>query len=296
MRARIGIVVLAGSLGAGTNASAQLRASELASVSQTVDGTRMTIEYSRPRARGRNPLFGTRIVQWNEVWTPGANYATTFQASRDVKINGKPVPKGAYSVWMVVRKEGDWTLVLDPRVRLFHMAHPDSTAQQIRFPIKVTQQQPPLEALTWWFPDVRDDGAQLAMQWGTYRATMDVAVERSLVTTTSRDVAADYLGRFAGIDSTVAGKPPQRFTMNITHENGVLRGLFDPADDYLKKFALIRVAADLFTVGVYDKDGTIYEILRPDMMVTFKREAGKVVGFEIRDDDDKLMMTARRVQ
>src|SRR5690349_20114396 len=34
---------------------AQLRLSEAATVSQTIDGTRIIIEYSRPRARGRTP-------------------------------------------------------------------------------------------------------------------------------------------------------------------------------------------------------------------------------------------------
>ncbi|MEO7520196.1 MAG: DUF2911 domain-containing protein, partial [Gemmatimonas sp.] len=269
--------------------------SELASVSQTIDGTKLTVEYSRPRARGRTPLFGTRIVQWDEVWTPGANYATTFQSTRDVKINGANVPKGMYSVWAVVKQEGDWTLVLDPRPRLFHMAHPDSTAQQIRLPVKVTQ-QPSMDVLTWWFPEVRDDGAVLAMGWGTFRATMNVTVEASLVSTTARDVAAAYVGRYEGTDSSDKSKPPQRYSINITHEQGVLRGVFDPTDEYLRKFALLLVGPDLFTVGVYDDGGRIYEVLRPDMMITFKREGGRVVGIEVRDDADNLVSTGRRVR
>lgn len=179
MKTRPGITALVTAIVAGiavaTTASAQIRPSELASVAQTVDGTRMSIEYSRPRARGRSPLFGTRIVPWDETWTPGANYATTFQASKDVKINGKAVPKGTYSVWMVPRKDGDWTLVLDPRARLFHTVHPDSTADQIRLPVKVTQ-EPAIDPLTWSFPEVRDDGVIVSMQWGTYRVSFDVAV------------------------------------------------------------------------------------------------------------------------
>jgi len=104
--------------------SAQIRASEIGVMSQTIDGTKLTVEYSRPRARGRDPLFGTKAVQWDEVWTPGANYATTLEVDRNIKLNGKSVPKGKYSVWMVVKKTGDWTMVLDPRVRLYHMEHP----------------------------------------------------------------------------------------------------------------------------------------------------------------------------
>ena len=87
-----------------------MRASEFATLSQTVDGTTITVEYSRPRTRGRSPVYGTPIVAWGEVWTPGANWATTLDVSNDVAINGHPVPKGKYSVWMEV-EQGDWTVI-----------------------------------------------------------------------------------------------------------------------------------------------------------------------------------------
>jgi len=44
---------------------AQIRASELGTVSQTIDGTVISVEYSRPRARGRASLFGTKAVRWD---------------------------------------------------------------------------------------------------------------------------------------------------------------------------------------------------------------------------------------
>src|SRR4030095_8203621 len=78
----------------------QLLASEPASVSQTVDGTKVTITYSRPRARGRSGLFRTQVKR-GSTWTPGANLATRLEVSKDVSIEGQQVPKGAYSVWFV---------------------------------------------------------------------------------------------------------------------------------------------------------------------------------------------------
>ncbi|MES2524786.1 MAG: DUF2911 domain-containing protein, partial [Gemmatimonadota bacterium] len=274
-RAAVALAMLAGGTGSVAVASvsdAQIRASELASVSQTVDGTKLTIEYSRPRTRGRTPIFGTRIVQWDEVWTPGANFATTFQASKDVTLNGTRVPKGTYSVWMVVRKAGDWTFVLDPRARMFHMDHPDSTAQQIRFPVKVTQQQQPsVDVLTWSFPEVRSNGASMVMAWDTFRTAVDVGVAPSLVYATEPAVAAEYVGRFEGKGTTESWIPPEPFSLTVVHDKGILRGDLVPEDKYLAHFALIRVAPDVFTVGVNDEKGEIYEVLRPDMMITFKR-------------------------
>ena len=83
-------------LAPGADLGAQ-KASELASVAQTVDGTKLTVEYSRPRARGRTGIFGT-TVKWGRTWTPGANTATTLAVTKDVVIEGVSVPKGRYSV------------------------------------------------------------------------------------------------------------------------------------------------------------------------------------------------------
>lgn len=58
---------LAALVGAPVPVSAQIRASERAMVSQTIDGTVVAVDYARPRARGRADLFGG-VVKWGEVW------------------------------------------------------------------------------------------------------------------------------------------------------------------------------------------------------------------------------------
>jgi len=63
------VLLAATLLGAVPNASAQLRASERGYVAQNVDGTRVTVDYSRPRARGRSPIYRTPMVPPVEVLT-----------------------------------------------------------------------------------------------------------------------------------------------------------------------------------------------------------------------------------
>jgi hypothetical protein len=72
---------------------AQIVASERAMVAQTVDGTRITVNYSRPRARGRTNIYGG-MEKWGTTWTPGADDATTLEVSRPVQLLGLTVPKG----------------------------------------------------------------------------------------------------------------------------------------------------------------------------------------------------------
>ena len=65
-----------------TQLTAQASASERSTLTQIISGTEIEVDYARPSVRGRSPIFGG-IVHWDEVWTPGANDATTFRFSRD---------------------------------------------------------------------------------------------------------------------------------------------------------------------------------------------------------------------
>jgi DUF2911 family protein len=275
--------------------SAQIRASEIASVSQIVDGTKITIEYSRPRARGRTAIFGTREVRWDEVWTPGANYATTLEASRDIRLDGHPVPKGKYSMWLVVRKSGPWTLVLDPRAKLFHMEHPDSTSAQLRFPV-AAESAPFTEVLTWSFPELSASGATLQLSWIRTRVSVRAEVTPSLAVELPATDAAPYLGRyqFQNLTREDSAKKETSFFV-VTYDHGTLKGAFDPADSYMKTFALIRIGPDTFAPGLYDEKGAIYEVLRPDLTVEFTRAGAAAASMEMRDDGDKLEGRALRV-
>lgn len=273
-------------------AGAQVRASEIGTMSQMIDGTKITLEYSRPRARGRDPLFGTRAVHWDEVWTPGANWATTFEVNKTVKLNGHTVPKGKYSMWMVVKQDSTWTIVLDPKVRIYHMDPPDSNATQVRFTTRV-QAAPFSDVLTFSMPELRMNGGTLAMHWERIKVPIDVEVEPSLSVTMPEADAKPFLGQYAQTETSPEGKVTLS-TLTVTYENGTLKGKWEPNDPYFSKFALIRVAPDWFVPGIYDKNGQVYEVLRPDMTFEFTRANGRAVSYEVREEDDRVSATGKR--
>jgi hypothetical protein len=137
-------VALASGIALATLATLARRAgaqelSELGSVSQKVSGTTITGEYSRPVERGRRAVFGD-LVKWGQLWTPGANWATTLDVDRDIRVEGKLLPKGKYSVW-AVPAPNTWTISLHRRARRFHVDRPDSTDEQLRVVVRPVAQR-----------------------------------------------------------------------------------------------------------------------------------------------------------
>ena len=270
-------------------ADAQVRASELGSISQIIDGTKITLEYSRPRARGRTDLFGGE-VKWQEVWTPGANFATTLELSKDIRIEGHPVPRGKYSVWMVVRPRGDWTFVLDRRYRLYHMQHVDSTPEQIRFPVQALP-APFTEVLTWTFPENRSSGTTMVMSWGAIRVPLEVTVQPTYRIATPEAEAAPYVGRyeFRWGDMPDSAKSLE---LIVAYQDSMLTMRFEPTDPYYEGAALIRIKEDWFIPGIFE-NGQFLDALQ-DMVLEFKVAGGKAVSFEVRGDADELWARGKR--
>ncbi len=73
-----------------------------------------------------------------------------------------------------------------------------------------------------------------------------------------------------------------------------MKGVFDPADDHMKTFALIRIGPDTFRRGLYDEQGAIYEVLRSDLIFEFKRMSCRATSLEMRGASDELEGRATR--
>jgi len=155
----IGIIVA--TLDAGRATGQTIPKSQHATVSQTVAHTEITIVYDRPVARGR-PLFGA-LVPWGEIWTPGANVATTFEVSRAVRINGASLPPGKYSLWSIPDTTR-WTIIFNHVASAFHLAYPEG-----KDALRVTatpHSGPHMETLAFYFPVADSTRAELDLHWG----------------------------------------------------------------------------------------------------------------------------------
>ncbi len=77
-------------------------------LTQTVGLTEVTLDYSRPGAKGR-VIFGD-LVPYGRVWRTGANANSTIAFSDDVVINGTTLKKGKYAVFTTPNTDS-WEVV-----------------------------------------------------------------------------------------------------------------------------------------------------------------------------------------
>ncbi len=86
------------------------RPSPPAQVSEKVGDATVTIDYSQPSKRGRDIYGG--LIEYGKVWRTGANESTWIEVSKDVKVEGKDLSAGKYSLF-TVPGEDEWTIIFN---------------------------------------------------------------------------------------------------------------------------------------------------------------------------------------
>ncbi|HZX57248.1 MAG TPA: DUF2911 domain-containing protein [Mucilaginibacter sp.] len=86
------------------------QASPADSTSGTVAGSTIKIVYHSPSVKGRKIWGG--LVPYDQIWRTGANEATIFITSKDIKIGGKTLPAGKYSLY-TKPGEKEWSLIIN---------------------------------------------------------------------------------------------------------------------------------------------------------------------------------------
>lgn len=309
-RARAFALLTAAFLALPATVRAQIRASEHAVIAQTVDGTTLTIEYSRPQVRGRMAIWPKAppasgkapktVIELGEVWTPGANWATTLEVDKDITVNGHPLKKGKYSVWMEVQ-EKDWTVIFDPKSRLFHVAHPKPDSTQVRFAVTPEAGTGP-DVLTWSFPEVSATGTTMRMAWAGRSVSLKVTVPPSHPLTVPADIAGRYTGtyQYAWVSrDTTEEQPDSAFAKSsvwtVTYTNGMLLTEWVPPPfPEWQHLVLIKVGDNWFNPGAM-LDGKLFDVTN-ELVIEFTVKDGRATGFEVRAENDEVIGKGTRTK
>ena len=79
-------------------------------VEQQFSMSKITVDYSRPRVKGRK-IFGD-LVPFGKVWRAGANSSTKITFEQSVNFGGKTVSAGTYGLF-VIPTEKEWKVILN---------------------------------------------------------------------------------------------------------------------------------------------------------------------------------------
>src|ERR1700736_1902780 len=131
-------------------ASALIAAASLASAQSppaqatvSVGGKTLAIKYSAPSVRGRKIFVPGGVISHDPtypVWRAGANEATAFHTDADLDIGGLRVPKGDYTLWVLIKNPEAWELIINKQTGQWGLSY--SPAQDLGR-IKMTMSKPP---------------------------------------------------------------------------------------------------------------------------------------------------------
>lgn len=172
----LGCLIVIGSAVMGFAQLSLPRESQRQEIVQTVGDTRVSIVYHRPNAKARkitgcetkdvipiaNNLYPC-LVPYGQVWRAGANENTTIEFSRDVSINGQPLPAGKYG-FHIIPGRTEWTLIFSKDNDKWGSFTYDEKKDALR--VKVTPVKAPMqETLVYEFDDVTAGTTRVNLRW-----------------------------------------------------------------------------------------------------------------------------------
>ncbi|MES2515973.1 MAG: DUF2911 domain-containing protein [Bacteroidota bacterium] len=158
-----------------TTAVAQLKVpapSPSGTVKQAVGLSDITIEYSRPSAKGR-VIYGD-VVPFGKLWRTGANGATKITFGEDVKIEGNAVTAGTYAIYTTPGKDS-WEVMLYKDLTLGgNVADYKKENEVVHFVVKPKALNDKVETFTIDIADITPNSANVELNWEKTRLSFNV--------------------------------------------------------------------------------------------------------------------------
>lgn len=129
------------------------------------NGLEIKVTYSRPRKKGRD-LFGNEnsLIPYGEIWRTGANEATEITFNKDVKINGKILKSGSYTLYTIPDRVS-WTVIFNNELYQWGAFNYDPSKDALRVKVPVMKKPGETEMFTIDFREI-DDQAEMRLFWG----------------------------------------------------------------------------------------------------------------------------------
>ena len=127
--------------------------------------------YSRPQKSGRVIFDG--LVKYGDVWRMGANEATEIEFFKHVRIGGKKIARGRYTLYALVN-ETTWTIIINKETDTWGSFKYDAKKDLVRVEVPVQKMDAALEALSMMF-EKTTDGCNLLIAWDNVKVSLPIS-------------------------------------------------------------------------------------------------------------------------
>jgi hypothetical protein len=131
--------------------------------------TYVKIVYSRPHKRGRE-IFGSELAPYGKVWRLGANETTEITATKNIKIGGKTLKAGTYSMFAIPEKD-EWTVIFNNGLGQWGAYDYEASQDALRLEVPVQQAAEVYEPFTIMFDE---EGTELTLVWDQTKVVLPV--------------------------------------------------------------------------------------------------------------------------
>ena len=137
--------------------------------------TDIGVQYSSPKANGRQ-IYGTIVPYTSDVpWRAGANSCTVVSFSTDVTIEGKPLKAGKYGLLMIPSERDAWTIIFSNNSNYWGGYYYDQSDDAMRISVKPAPCNK-RDELSYLFLEPKLNSVTMAMEWDSLRIPFRVEV------------------------------------------------------------------------------------------------------------------------
>ena len=131
----------------------------------------VVITYSRPQLRGRNL---EDVVPTYKIWRTGANEATEFRLYKSVKMGGKVIKAGTYTMYSYP-KDNSSEIIINSATNVWGAYNYDQSKDVVRIDVPITESTEYLEAFSFAFSG-EGNNAVLHAGWGNARVEIPITI------------------------------------------------------------------------------------------------------------------------
>jgi hypothetical protein len=171
-------VITAAALATTTLHAQQLKTpapSPLQTIKQAFALSDISVEYSRPSAKGRT-VYGD-VVPFGKIWRTGANQATKITFGEDVKVEGNDLKAGTYALYTTPNKDS-WDIMFYKDLTLGGDVSSYKTENEVlKIKVKPQTLSNHIETFTIDFGDLKSNSANISLLWEKTMVTFNVKSE-----------------------------------------------------------------------------------------------------------------------